>query len=156
MFVGTTEAANALGVKTQRVRLLLKQGRIQGARKVGKVWIIPLYKGMPRISKGKRGPKPRWQPRQHCANNTVHINRQSIGYNQKHGTTEKPVVSVKRGIHNLAKGSEAEIHGPCRVVYRPNKPHDCGATVWIETLAGVTIYDLEGVPVAIASRWEPG
>ena len=65
MFVGTTEAANALGVKPQRVRLLLKQGRIQGAKKVGKVWIIPLYKGMPRISKGKRGPKPRWQSRQH-------------------------------------------------------------------------------------------
>jgi hypothetical protein len=156
MFVGTTEAANLLGVKTQRVRLLLKQGRIQGARKVGKVWVIPLYKGMPRISKGKRGPKPRWQPRQHCAKNTVHINRQSIGYNQKHDTTEKPVVSVKRGIQNLAKGSEAEIHGPCRVVYRPEKPHDCGATVWIETLAEVTVCDLAGVPVAVGTRWEPG
>jgi len=113
---------------------------------------------MPRVAKGKRGPKPSWQPRQHCAPNTVHINRQSIGYNQKHSTTAKPVVSVKRGIHNQALGHEAEIHGPCRVVYRPDRPHHCGATVWIETLAEVTIYDRSAAPVTIGTRWdlEPG
>ncbi|MBO1351459.1 MAG: hypothetical protein EBE86_030685 [Hormoscilla sp. GUM202] len=67
-------------------------------------------------------------------------------------------MSVKRGVRNFAKGHEAEIHGPCRVVYRPNKPHDCGATVWIETLAEVTIYNLEAAPVTIGTRWdlEPG
>jgi len=173
MFIGTTEAATILGIYTQRVRLLLKQGRIQGARKIAHAWAIPLYKGMPRVTKGKAhpgacapsahaerraGPKPHWQPRQHCASNTVHINRQSIGYNQKQGTMEKPVVSVKRGTQNLAKGHEAEIHGPCRVVYRPAKPHSCGATVWIETLAEVTVYDLGAAPVTIGTRWnlEPG
>jgi len=158
MFVGTTAAATLLGISMQRVRVLLKEGRIQGAQKIARVWVIPLYQGMPRIARGKRGPKPDWQPRQHCASNTVHINRQSIGYNQKHETTEKPVVSVKRGNQNLGKGHEAEIHGPCRVVYRPNKPHDCGATVWIETLAEVTIYNLEAVLVTIGTRWdlEPG
>jgi len=154
MFIGTTEAAALLNISAQRVRLLLKQGRIQGARKIARIWVIPLYKGMPRVAKGKRGPKPHWQSRQHCANNTVHINRHSIGYNQKHGTMEKPVVSVKRGTPNLALGHEAEIHGPCRVVYRPAKPHSCGATVWIETLCEVTIYDLEAAPVTIGALWE--
>ncbi|MDY6804888.1 MAG: helix-turn-helix domain-containing protein [Cyanobacteriota bacterium] len=154
MFVGTTEAATLLGISTQRVRVLLKQGRIQGAKKIARAWIIPLFKGTPRVARGKRGPKPNWRPRQHCADNTVHINRQSIAYNQKHQTTEKPVVSVKRGIKNLALGCEAEIHGPCRLVYRPDKPHGCGATVWIETLAEVTLYDLESVPVTVGTRWE--
>ena len=103
MFIGTAEAAALLSISAQRVRLLLKQGRIQGARKIARIWVIPLYKGMPRVAKGKRGPQPHWQSSRHCGNNTVHINRQSIGYNQKHGTTEKPVVSVKRGTQNLAR-----------------------------------------------------
>lgn len=154
MFVGTAEAGTILGISTQRVRLLLKQGRIQGAQKIAGVWVIPLDNGKPRVTKGKRGPQPRWQPQRHCSVNTVHINRQSIGYNQNHGTTAKPVLSVKRGTRNQALGHEAEIHGPCRVVYRPHKPHDCGATVWIETLAGVTVYPLEAASVTIGSPWE--
>ena len=30
-------------------------------------------------------------------------------------------------------GSNVEINGPCRVLYRPDKPLTCGARVWIET-----------------------
>ncbi|MEB3831530.1 helix-turn-helix domain-containing protein [Phormidium sp. CCY1219] len=158
MFVGTTEAATLLQVCARRVRRWLEEGRIQGARKIARAWVIPLYKGQPRVKKGTRGPKPRWATQPHCANYNIHINRHNIAYNKKHQTTEKPVVSVKRGSRNLAKGSEVEIHGPSRLVYQPNKPLDCGATVWIETFAELTVYDVEGMPIALDPRWvlEPG
>ncbi|WP_287280130.1 MULTISPECIES: helix-turn-helix domain-containing protein [unclassified Okeania] len=43
MFVGTTEAASLLSISAQRVRVLLQEGRIQGARKInGRTWVIPL------------------------------------------------------------------------------------------------------------------
>lgn len=38
MFVGTTAAATLLGISTQRVRVLLKEGPIQGAQKIARVW----------------------------------------------------------------------------------------------------------------------
>ena len=34
---------------------------------------------------------------------------------------------------------EVEIDGPSRMVYRPNKPRPCGAKLWIETDASVTL-----------------
>ncbi|WP_287279328.1 MULTISPECIES: hypothetical protein [unclassified Okeania] len=54
---------------------------------------------------------------------------------------------------NLAVGHEVDIHGPCRIVYRQNKPHHCGATVWIETLAKVTVFDLDGSQFDVDSNW---
>ena len=60
MYVGTKEVASILGVSVERVRLLLKQGRIKGAFKVGRIWVIPLEGGRPIISKGRRGSKARW------------------------------------------------------------------------------------------------
>ena len=59
MFIGTTEAGTLLGVSSARVRTLLIQGRIQGAYKISNVWIIPLVNGMPVISPGRAGPRPR-------------------------------------------------------------------------------------------------
>ena len=154
MFVGTTEAASLLRISAQRVRVLLAQGRIQGAQKVnGRTWVIPLYNGMPIISGRKRGPKPRWHRRQHCGKNTIHINRNNLGANQTNGNTDLDVVSVKRASKNLATGHFMDIHGPCRIVYRPEKPHNCGATVWIETLATVTVYDFEGNIDRVNSMW---
>ncbi len=41
VFVGTIEAAHLLGICHQRVRQLLKAGRIKGAEKVGRFWQIP-------------------------------------------------------------------------------------------------------------------
>ncbi|MGB3514679.1 MAG: DNA-binding protein [Microcoleaceae cyanobacterium] len=154
MFVGTTEAASLLSISAQRVRVLLQQGRIQGARKInGRTWVIPLYKGMPRIAGKKRGPKPNWHSRRYCGKNTVHFNRHHIKQNQKNKNTDKYVLSAQRGSGILAKGHEVEIHGPCRIVYRPEKPHSCGATVWIETLATVSVFDFEGCAYRVDSRW---
>ncbi len=60
MYVSTTQAAELLNISTARMRYLLAQGRVQGAYKVGRAWIIPLFKGKPIISRGRRGPKPKW------------------------------------------------------------------------------------------------
>ena len=154
-FAGTTEVATLLGISAQRVRVLLKENRIMGAYKInGKTWVIPLFDGMPIISGKKRGPKPRWHSRQHCGKKTVHVNRNNLRDNQTNGNTKKKVASIKQGSKNLATGHEVEIHGPCRIVYRREKPHSCGATVWIETFAAVTVYDFEGNVERVNSMWE--
>jgi len=41
MIVGTTQAASLLDISCQRLRQLLKQGRVRGAEKVGRSWQIP-------------------------------------------------------------------------------------------------------------------
>lgn len=41
-FVSTQQAAELLGIHESRVRALAAEGRIRGALKVGRAWIIPL------------------------------------------------------------------------------------------------------------------
>ncbi|MGD1809119.1 DNA-binding protein [Dapis sp. BLCC M126] len=159
MVIGTTEAASLLSISAQRVRVLLKEGRIQGARKInGQTWGIPLYKGKPRVSSRKRGPKPNWLPQRHCGKNTIHFNRLNIEKNRKLKKVDlqakfEYVLTAQRGSEILGKGHEMEINGPCRIVYRPDKPHSCGATVWIETLATVTVFNFDGTVERVDSRW---
>ncbi|MCT7962265.1 helix-turn-helix domain-containing protein [Laspinema sp. D1] len=137
MLVGTNEAAKLLGISSPRVRRLLLDGRIHGAYKISNVWVIPLKDGMPVLSKGTRGPKPTWQAIRREVMTCIHVNRTRISQNYKHGEN-LPVLSVKRGSSNQY-GYEVEVSGPCRVVYRPDQPKDCGAKVWIETLSPVLI-----------------
>lgn len=66
----------------------------------------------------------------------IHINQHNIKHNKK-SKNKKPVISIKTSKRNQCANS-IEIHGPCRVVYSPNKPLSCGATVWIETVAKIT------------------
>jgi len=62
MEVGTTQAAFLLNISTARVRLLLKEGRILGAHKNGRSWLIPLNsQGIPEIIPGCRGPDGTWK-----------------------------------------------------------------------------------------------
>ncbi|MGD1703981.1 helix-turn-helix domain-containing protein [Dapis sp. BLCC M229] len=154
MFVGTTEVASLLNISAQRVRVLIKEGRIQGARKInGRTWVIPLYRGMPRVSYRKHGPKPNWHSSRHCGKNTIHFDRNNIATNKNKKDTALEVMSIKRGSKNLAKGHEIEIHGPCKIVYRPENPHSCGATVWIETLATATVFNFDGTVERVNSMW---
>ncbi len=141
MITSTTEAARLLGVSTARVRWLLNKGRIKGAYKMGRSWAIPLFKGMPAVSRGRRGPKPRWRQRRQPPLTFVHVNQHVIRSNRKNGE-RSPVITVKRAGSNTY-GHEVEINGPCRVVYRPDSPLNSGAKVWIETLATVNINCLE-------------
>ena len=67
----------------------------------------------------------------------VHINQHIIRSNCKNNE-QNPVITVKRGKTNVYAKS-VKIDGPCRVVYRPDKPLSCGAKVWIETEALVEL-----------------
>ncbi|WP_413160160.1 DNA-binding protein [Capilliphycus salinus ALCB114379] len=137
MIVGTTEAARILKISTARLRVLLIAGRVEGAYKTGKMWLIPLFKGKPMIERGTRGPAPRWRNLRKPAKKIVHVNSHRIRQNQKH-QEQLPVITVKKGNTNTY-GHIVEIQGGCRVVYSPDKPLGCGARVWIETLSQVKI-----------------
>lgn len=64
----------------------------------------------------------------------IYVNRKAIEQNAHEGTG-KPCVTVNRdGV--LEEGHGAEIQGPSRVVYSPDRTID-GAHVWVETEADV-------------------
>ncbi len=136
MIVGTTETAKILNISTGRLRILLIAGRVEGAYKTGRMWLIPLFNGKPIIKKGKRGPAPRWSNPRKPAKTIIHVNTQRIKQNQK-DPHKQPVITVKKGNSNQY-GYEAEIPGGCRVVYRPDSPV-CGARVWIESFYQVKV-----------------
>ncbi|NET84444.1 MAG: DNA-binding protein [Moorea sp. SIO1F2] len=135
--VGTTEAASLLGISSRRLRQLLEKGRVRGAYKSGKFWIIPLFKDLPQITKATRGPKGKWRTSRPPALATINVNRNRIGTNNgKLPEDRQPVISVKRSGNNLY-GNQIEILGPCRIVYQPDHPLRCGARLWIETFSDV-------------------
>ena len=139
MIVGTTQAAQILSISSSRLRVLLISGRVKGAYKTGKMWLIPLFQGKPIIERGTRGPAPSWRNPRKPAKTVVHVNSHKIRHNRK--TKERlPVITVKKGKTNIY-GHEVEIPGGCRVVYRPDTP-SCRAKVWIETLYDVRVFDL--------------
>ena len=78
------------------------------------------------------------------ARTIIHVNQHVVRANGKHGTRH-PVLTVKRGRFNTYAAT-AEVLGPCRVVYSPDKPLSCGAKVWIETDAEVILTGQEPPP----------
>lgn len=50
-FLNVREAASALGVSISRITVLCREGRIQGAQKVGRDWVIPPE---PKVTAGTR------------------------------------------------------------------------------------------------------
>ena len=70
----------------------------------------------------------------------IHINMHKIRANKKNGTNE-PVITVKTYKSNTY-GHEVEILGSSKVIYSPDKPLSCGARVWVETNASVTVDDM--------------
>lgn len=67
----------------------------------------------------------------------IHVNQHHIKANRKDGAN-RPVISAKTHRGNQY-GHEVVISGPCRVIYSPDKPLSCGATVWIETEGPVDV-----------------
>lgn len=67
----------------------------------------------------------------------IHVNQHIIRENKREGT-DLPVLSIKTYKGNT-KCREVEIKGPCKVIYSPDNPLDCGARVWIETQSEVTV-----------------
>jgi hypothetical protein len=72
----------------------------------------------------------------------IHVNQHNIRANLKNGDSDLAVITVKTYKSNTY-GHTVAIHGNSAVVY-PDKPLSCGARVWIETAARVTVYDRDG------------
>ncbi len=100
MYVSTSQAAEILNISTSRMRYLIAQGRVKGAYKVGRSWIIPLFEGNPIISRGSRGPKAKWCIR-NPAKTKIHINRHRIQQNLKQQDLV-PVISLKSIVAKFA------------------------------------------------------
>ena len=137
MEVGTLEAARLLRLCVQRVRRLLKEGRIVGAKKEGRFWQIPLFNKIPKITKGTRGPSGTWRKRASTALTHITVNQHVIRSNKKNKENE-PVVRVQQG-SRTGYCHEVEITGKCRIIYSPHSPLGCGARVWIEIEPDVVI-----------------
>ena len=71
----------------------------------------------------------------------IHVNQHVIKANRKHGKND-PVLTCKTYKSNKY-GHEVYVNGPCRIVYRPDKPLPCGAHVWIETDGLVLVFEKE-------------
>ncbi len=67
----------------------------------------------------------------------IHINQHVIKRNNKQGEN-KPVITVKTYKDNQY-AYEVSVTGPCKIVYRPDKPLSCGTKVWIETESEVIL-----------------
>lgn len=78
----------------------------------------------------------------------IHVNQHNIAANRKTGS-RLPVLTVKTYKDNR-KGDDVHIHGPSRLIYRPERPLNCGARVWIETDSPVTVI-YQGEPVTPGS-----
>jgi hypothetical protein len=130
MTIGTTEAAYLLGICPQRVRQLLCEGRIIGAKKVGRYWRIPIFKGMPKIKPGTRGPKSKWRKLPQLTPTIVHVNQNILKQNRCHQTNKPPII-VKSG-SKINYYHQVQIAGSSQLVYRPEARKCNGATLWLE------------------------
>jgi hypothetical protein len=136
-YIGTTEAAHYLGISTVRLRILLQQGRVEGARKEGRVWTIPLFKGMPVIDERRKGPKGTWYKRRREAPTASWSTGKLLAKTPRKMRTSPRSWSKKAKIkHNC---HELEIKGHCRLVYTPHETGPCGARLWIEAEANVPV-----------------
>ncbi|MGB3692679.1 MAG: hypothetical protein WA865_21500 [Spirulinaceae cyanobacterium] len=143
-YVNTSIAAQILRVSQRRVLYLLQQQRIKGAYKKRTGWVIPLYRDKPKVSRGRRGPKPRWSTLKGRGPKTIYVNKNHITTNAKTIVEQGPevplkdVLTVKHGSKSI-RGHELEIFGYCRIDYCPETPKDCGASLWIKTYADVKV-----------------
>jgi len=67
----------------------------------------------------------------------IHVNQHVVKANRVNGTND-PVLTVKTYKSN-DYAHAVEIKGESRIVYSQDKPLSCGAHVWLETYAPVTI-----------------
>jgi hypothetical protein len=63
----------------------------------------------------------------------INVNRHIVAKNRKPGACPLPPIRVSRGRHGKPVYTTLyEGTGKVRVIYNPDKPLPCGATVWIE------------------------
>ena len=69
----------------------------------------------------------------------IHVNQFVIRHNKKYGN-KLPPCRVQIGSKSRYC-KDVVINGPSKMVYRPNDPLSCGAKLWVETEASVTLID---------------
>lgn len=74
----------------------------------------------------------------------IYINQHNIKHNKKH-EDQLPVITVKTYKSN-EYASSVVIHDKdglpvARIIYSPDKPLSCGATVWVETENELTVIE---------------
>jgi len=146
--VGTTEAAFLLNISISRVKVLLQQERIKGATKDGRVWKIPLIKGIPQVKTCDRGLKGTWRRRRCQQATMIHVNKSQINRNRKQKVNQ-PVITIRQGSRKTYCHL-AEIKGSCRIVYQPDNPLSCGAVVWIEVVPDTVVIPQLLTPMQVA------
>ena len=67
----------------------------------------------------------------------IHVNQFVIRANKRNGENAAPL-RIKMSSENIP-AHQVIIDGPSSVVYSPERPLSCGARVWIETTANVTV-----------------
>lgn len=67
----------------------------------------------------------------------LHVDQHRVRQNTKDGGN-RPVVTVQ-ALGGPYKGHRAHIDGPSELVYAADSPLSCGARVWVETDAEVTV-----------------
>ena len=67
----------------------------------------------------------------------IHVNRHVLAKNKKAGERIPPLTI--RTYKGATTASELEIRGPCRLVYAPDDPLPCGATVYLITESDVVV-----------------
>lgn len=72
----------------------------------------------------------------------IHVNQHIIKRNRK--TKKKDNVLTVKTYKSNDYGVEVEGNGAFRVVYRPEKPLQCGAVCWIETDSEIHIIQTDG------------
>jgi len=130
-------AAQSLGISETRVCFLLRKGRIPGAVKQGRIWMIPVKDGRIEIIDGERGPDGSWTLEYSTEKKNIHVYLQRIRSN-RNNTEKKPPIIVKDGKKKKFYANYAEVYGPFRIIYNPENPLDGDAEVWIETYGRVT------------------
>lgn len=67
----------------------------------------------------------------------IHVNQHVIRANRRDGSDDPPI-TVKTYKANV-RAHEVRIGGPSRLVYSPDRPLNCGARLWVETEAPVSV-----------------
>jgi hypothetical protein len=71
------------------------------------------------------------------------VNKHIIRANMKTGAAEPPI-SVHRSNHRVVRAKRVSTLGAATLVYDPENPLRCGATVWLETHGEVIVHGDDG------------
>lgn len=71
----------------------------------------------------------------------IHVNQQTLKKSRQHGEREAPL-SIECG-KKVYHAHYVDIRGETELIYSPDKPRHCGATVWMETSASIALRDVD-------------